>query len=56
MNVAARLEGLAERGGICVSGDVFNQVRNRIDTIFDDKGEQEVKEVCVYRLWHGGLV
>jgi len=45
VNVAARLEGLAERGGICVSGDVFNQVRNRIDTKFDDKGEQEVKHV-----------
>ena len=45
VNVAARLEGLAERGGICVSGDVFNQVRNRIDAKFDDKGEQEVKHV-----------
>lgn len=31
VNIAARLEALAEPGGICVSGDVYNQVRNRID-------------------------
>ncbi|MBT3551216.1 MAG: hypothetical protein HOF70_15535 [Rhodospirillaceae bacterium] len=45
VNIAARLEGLAEPGGICVSGDVFNQVRNRIEADFADMGEQEVKHV-----------
>jgi adenylate cyclase len=45
VNVAARLEGLAEPGGICISGDVYNQVRNRIDANFEDRGEQEVKNV-----------
>ncbi len=42
INVAARLEGLAEPGGICISGDVYNQVRNRIDAPYQDMGEQDV--------------
>ena len=45
VNVAARLEGLAEPGGICISGDVYNQVRNRIDAGYRDMGLQEVKNV-----------
>jgi adenylate cyclase len=45
VNIAARLEALAEPGGICISGDVYNQVRNRIDAAFKDMGEQEVKHV-----------
>jgi adenylate cyclase len=45
VNIAARLEALAEPGGICISGDVYNQVRNRIDASFEDMGEQEVKHV-----------
>jgi adenylate cyclase len=45
VNVAARLEGLAEPGGICISGDVHNQVRNRIEAKFDDMGERDVKNV-----------
>ena len=45
VNVAARLEGLADPGGICISGDVYNQVRNRVDAIFEDMGRQEVKNV-----------
>ena len=45
VNIAARLEALAEPGGICISGDVYNQVRNRIDAVFKDLGEQEVKHV-----------
>jgi len=43
--VAARLEGLATPGGICISGDVYNQVRNRIKTDYQDMGLQEVKNV-----------
>jgi TolB-like protein len=45
VNIAARLEGLAETGGICISGDVYNQIRNRVDAIFEDMGQQEVKNV-----------
>jgi len=45
VNIAARLEALAEPGGICISGDVYNQVRNRIDAVFKDMGKQEVKHV-----------
>jgi len=45
VNVAARLEGLAEPGGICISGDVYNQVRNRIEADYEDMGAQEVKNV-----------
>ena len=54
VNVAARLEGLAEPGGICVSGSVFEQVRNKVDAGFEDLGEQAVKNmkdpVHVYRV------
>jgi len=45
VNIAARLEALAEPGGICISGDVYNLVRNRIGAVFKDMGEQEVKHV-----------
>ena len=45
VNVAARLEGLADPGGICISGDVYNQIRNRVDANFEDMGRQEVKNV-----------
>jgi adenylate cyclase len=45
VNVAARLEGLAKPGGICISGYVYNQVRNRIEATYEDMGEQEVKNV-----------
>ena len=45
INIAARLESIAEPGGICISGDVFNQVRNRINAEYEDLGPQEVKNV-----------
>ncbi len=45
VNIAARLEGLAEPGGLCVSGGVYEQVRDRIDAPFEDMGEQEVKNI-----------
>lgn len=45
VNIAARLEALAETGGICISGDVYNQVRNRIEAEFRDMGEKEIKHV-----------
>src|SRR5207302_10577524 len=54
VNVAARLEGLAEPGGICVSRSVRDQVRDRVSFAFEDLGEQQVKNITrplqVYRL------
>lgn len=45
VNVAARLEGLAEPGAIYISGEVHALVRNRLDVAFVDRGEHEVKHV-----------
>ncbi len=45
VNVAARLEGLAKTGGICISASVHEQVRDRINVPFEDLGEQEVKNI-----------
>ncbi len=39
VNIAARLEGLAEPGGICISGKVYEEVRNKLPTAFEDLGE-----------------
>jgi adenylate cyclase len=46
VNVAARLEGLAEPGGITVSGTVHEHVSNKLDMTFDDLGEHKVKNVA----------
>lgn len=45
VNVAARLEALAEPGGICVSGTVYDQVRGKLDVPFHDLGEQSLKNI-----------
>ena len=45
VNVAARLEALAEPGGICVSAAVREQVHGSLDVGFDDIGEQQVKNI-----------
>ncbi len=46
VNVAARLEGLADSGGICVSGAVYEQVRGKLDVSFEDLGPQTVKNIA----------
>jgi adenylate cyclase len=46
VNVAARLEALAEPGGICVSRVVRDQVRDKLDFGFEDRGEQQVKNIA----------
>ncbi len=57
VNVAARLEALAEPGGVCVSGTVYDLVVGKIDCAFADTGEQRVKNIArpvrVYRLRAG---
>ena len=54
INIAARLESLAEAGGICISGTVFDQVKTKVLLGFDFFGEQEVKNIAepvrVYRV------
>jgi len=54
VNIAARIEALADEGGICISGSVFDQVRNRLDDNFEDMGAHDVKHVSapvqVYRV------
>jgi len=45
VNVAARLEGLADPGGICVSGRVYEDTRGKIDIAFEDTGEQQLKNI-----------
>lgn len=45
VNVAARLEGLAQPGGICISGSTFEQVKNKLSVGFEDLGPQQVKNI-----------
>lgn len=47
VNVAARLESIADPGGICVSADVYSQVRRRFDYTFEDMGERELKHISM---------
>jgi TolB-like protein/class 3 adenylate cyclase len=54
VNIAARVEGLAEGGGICISGTAYDQVVNKLGIEYEFLGEQEVKNierpVRVYRV------
>src|SRR6266436_3186376 len=60
VNVAARLEALAEPGGICISGTVRDQIRDKLPYAFEDLGEQSVKNIArpvhVYAMSAGGLL
>jgi adenylate cyclase len=46
VNIAARLEGIAEPGGICMSDDAYRQVRGKVDTDLDDMGVQTLKNIA----------
>jgi adenylate cyclase len=54
VNITARLESMAQPGGICISDDAYRQVRGKLDANFEDTGEQELKNIArpvrVYRL------
>ena len=54
VNIAARLEGLAEPGGVCISGPAFDAVDGKLDLPFEDIGAQQVKNIAkpvrAYRL------
>ena len=58
VNVAARLEALADPGGICVSGRVQEDARGKFDIPFEDRGEQRLKNISwpvrVYKVRLGG--
>lgn len=45
VNIAARLEGIAEPGGICISDDAFRQIRGKIDAAFRDEGDRKLKNI-----------
>jgi adenylate cyclase len=59
VNIAARLEGLAEPGAICISGTVHEQVRHRLTLAYDDLREQSFKNIPeplrVYRIRPGAV-
>src|SRR3974390_3512977 len=54
VNIAARLEGLADAGGIFLSDDAHRQVRGKLDIIIEDAGEHQLKNIAspvrVYRV------
>ena len=57
VNIAARLEALANAGSICVSDDVYRQAKGKVESVFEDIGEQQLKNidepVRVYRVLTG---
>ena len=54
VNIAARMESLAEPGGICISGTVHDHVKNKLALSYEDLGPQQVKNiaepVCLFRV------
>jgi adenylate cyclase len=58
VNIAARLEGIAEPSGVCLSDDAHRQIRGKVDLLFDDIGEQNLKNIAepmrAWRMRHPG--
>jgi adenylate cyclase len=46
VNIAARLEGLADPGGVCVSGRVQEDAVGKLDVVFEDQGDQQLKNIA----------
>jgi TolB-like protein/class 3 adenylate cyclase/tetratricopeptide (TPR) repeat protein len=52
VNIAARLEGIAEPGGVCISDDAHRQIRGKVDIPFEDMGSQILKNIAEpMRVW-----
>jgi TolB-like protein/class 3 adenylate cyclase/tetratricopeptide (TPR) repeat protein len=52
VNIAARLEGIAQSGGICISDDAHRQIRGKVGAVFDDMGPQLLKNIAEpMRVW-----
>ena len=52
VNIAARVESLADAGGICVSGKVYEEVHGKLDLAFEDLGDHELKNITGrVRVW-----
>lgn len=60
VNIAARLEGIAEPGGVCMSDDAYRQIRGKVDIACDDLGPQSLKNIAepmrAWRLRLGGEI
>ncbi|MPZ08967.1 MAG: guanylyl cyclase, partial [Kiloniellaceae bacterium] len=56
VNVAARLEGLADPGGICVAHNVYDQVKHKLDLSFENLGEKTVKNIAEPITVYGVLI
>src|SRR6516225_7524613 len=60
VNIAARLEGVAQPGAICLSEDAYRQVKSRLDLTISDLGETKLKNIAdpmhIYSLQFGGAV
>ncbi len=53
VNIAARLEGIAEPGGVCISDDAHRQIRGKVDFSYNDMGLQSLKNIVEpMRAWH----
>jgi adenylate cyclase len=46
VNIAARLEGIAEPGSVCISDDAYRQIRGKVDVTFEDMGPQSLKNIA----------
>jgi adenylate cyclase len=56
VNIIARLEGIAEPGGICLSDDAYRQIRGKLEVAFDDMGPQILKNIAEpMRAWRSLL-
>ena len=52
VNIAARLEGIAEPGGVCISDDTYRQIRGKVEVGWDDLGPQSLKNIAEpMRVW-----
>lgn len=46
VNIAARLEGISDAGGVCISDDAYRQIRGKVEIVFDDIGPQALKNIA----------